>query len=299
MIAKPDAVVILSFDRPEMLALCLEHLAAASGVREKQILVCQDIKPHGPAPETIEEVCTVIQQAALDIQYTERRTNGVNNGENTVLALKAAHATGAERIFLIEDDVLVNPDFFSFCHRAFQQFEPMPVVCCRGLMNGLVDSRFANDPLAVCITQGSGFKQLAVAFERTNLGAFLQGMRPRPDAQFDGQMHGTFFITPFVQRARDIGRYSSIPLTGNEHESRPVGTLEEKIAEIRRRCLVEPVGPTDFIETPELVLRLDTRLRTPQPGFKLIRRVSNGRFSDSEHWVTEKLANEGECVVLL
>lgn len=290
MISKPDVVAILSFDRPEMLALCLERLAAASGIREKQVWVCQDIKPHGPAPETLREVQQVLRSIPLDIRYMERRTSGVNNGENSVLTLREAHATGAERIFFFEDDVLVNPDFFSFCHQALLQFKELPVVCCRGLTRGLVGSRFASDPLSVCITQGSSFKQLAVAFGRENLGTILRSVHP--DKTFDGQMEGAFFITPFVSRARDIGRYSSIPLDGNEKAPRPVGTLDEKIAEIKRRFLVEPVVPTKLIETPELVLRLDIRLRQPQAGFKLVRGISNGRFIDNEHWITEELAKE-------
>lgn len=298
---KPDVVAILSFDRPEMLALCLERLAAASGVHEKQIWVCQDTKPHGPAPETLREVQQVLRSIPLDVRYIEHRTSGVNNGENTVLSLREAHATGADRIFLIEDDTLVNPDFFAFCHQALRQFESLPVVCCRGLSSRIVTgSKFANDAFSVCISRG--FKQLACAFGREGQG-FLS-MRPRPDVAFDTRMEDAFVVVPFAARARDIGRYSSIPLPGNECGPRPVGTLEEKIAELRQRYAIKPVEPTSVIETPgmpKLVLRLDERLRQSQDGFKLVRRTLGDPRSPlvAEHWVTEKLANESNCVTLL
>lgn len=294
-----DTVIILSFDRPEMLTLCLERLAACDGICEKQVWVSQDTKPFEtsptPAPETLQEIQQVIQQAAFGVRYIQRETRGGNNGENTVLALREGHATGADRIFLIEDDVLVNRDLFSFCHRALQQFEPMPVVCCRGVARSLVGSKFADDPLSLHINN-SDFKQLAVAFGRDNLGTFLHGIHPRPDTQFDRQMEGTFSVIPFLARARDIGRYSSIHVNAaNEDEPRPLGTLEEKIAEIRRRYSVEPVEPTsvtEVAEMPELVLRLDTRRRVPQSGFKLIQRKENGRLIGEKHWTAENYADD-------
>ncbi len=286
-----DKIVILSFDRPELLALCLERLTAAPGICKKEIWVCQDRKMYpdlDPSPQILREIQDVAQR--FDAQYIENEyRTPKNNGMHTVLSLRRAYAAGANRIYLVEDDVLVSPDFFSFTDGALHQFSEMPVVCCRGITRGLISSKFSGDPLAVCITEGSGFKQLATAFEKKNLEDILRGIRPEYCEQFDRELEGTIFVAPFVARAFDIGRYSSIPGEANEQEARPTGTLEEKIAKIRCRHSIEPVASTNA-DAPEMnfTLALDTRLRQSQPGFVLMRQRQGGQLS--EYWIAEEYA---------
>ena len=122
-----DIVLIPAYMRPEYLALCLEHLAAAAGARDdKQYWVCQDMRHNDnnrymlPLQWTKE----VLDNSPLPVRYIQRKPHGWNgNSYNTMEAYKEAINTDVRYVYLVEEDVLVTPDFFRW-HEAVQAVEP-------------------------------------------------------------------------------------------------------------------------------------------------------------------------------
>jgi hypothetical protein len=92
-------VLIPAFDRPEMVWLCLDHLAECPEVR---------------AP--LEEFRTVVERfprLAVGLNRTPVHTYP-GNSYNVLTAYTEAYADGFAWIYLIEDDVLVRPEFFTW-----------------------------------------------------------------------------------------------------------------------------------------------------------------------------------------
>jgi hypothetical protein len=109
----PDVVIIPTYDRPEMLWLCLEYLAKSPQSSEVQIRVYVDahIGHSRPNKEEIEMVLGKFPQLSLQVGYRVAH-QFPGNSYNLLMAYKDAFETEAEFVFLIEDDVLISPTFF-------------------------------------------------------------------------------------------------------------------------------------------------------------------------------------------
>lgn len=121
-----DIVIVPTYFRPEYLQLCLEYLTKAEGIESKQIWIMHDHHEYDERTHAIEEQWNqeIIGEwrhyRGLDIQFKrglKHSTHG--NSRNVLEAYKAAFNTGANMIYLIEDDVFVTPDFFRW-HEAVQ-----------------------------------------------------------------------------------------------------------------------------------------------------------------------------------
>ena len=122
-----DIVLIPAYMRPEYLALCLEHLAAAPASRDdKQYWVCQDMRFEDDCRYGMQLRWTkeVLDNSPLPVRYIQRKPHGWNgNSYNTMEAYKEAYGTEARYVYLVEEDVLVTRDFFTW-HEAVQDAEP-------------------------------------------------------------------------------------------------------------------------------------------------------------------------------
>ena len=122
-----DIVLIPAYMRPEYLALCLEHLAAAAGARDdKQYWICQDMRHEDENRYRMPLLWTkeVLDNSPLPVRYIQRKSHGWNgNSYNTMEAYKEAYGTEARYVYLVEEDVLVTRDFFTW-HEAVQDAEP-------------------------------------------------------------------------------------------------------------------------------------------------------------------------------
>lgn len=120
-----DIVIVPSFYRPEYLALCLEAIANAQGGSEKEVWVGQDIHNNDQVwmQRDLPLVKQVVEQFAgkfRTILYVERPSHHyIGNPCNFLELYKAAYATDARYVYLIEDDVHIGPDFFQW-HEAVQ-----------------------------------------------------------------------------------------------------------------------------------------------------------------------------------
>jgi hypothetical protein len=112
-----DIVIITSYNRPDYLRLCLEYLSRAQGIADKEIWICVD-----RGRTLIREFYEVLVdfQKSLHIVTKFRPEHSYRgNSYNTLEAYKEAYQTDAKFIYLVEDDVLVQPDFFTW-HESVQ-----------------------------------------------------------------------------------------------------------------------------------------------------------------------------------
>lgn len=116
-----DVVIVPTFDRPELLHHCLQALAACEEIARMSVRVYLD----GRAPaRALHEVSDVLEAARDAGGYLASLGLTLNqdhpypgNSYNTLRAFKDAYDEGAERVYLVEDDVIVSTAFFSW-HRA-------------------------------------------------------------------------------------------------------------------------------------------------------------------------------------
>lgn len=114
--APQDIVIVPTYDRPEMLWLCLEYLSRCSGIKSVQIRIYVDA--HIGQPSMREEVAEVLDKFThLSIQVGYRYAHQFSgNSFNVLMAYKDAFETESKYVFLVEDDVLVRPEFLAW-HR--------------------------------------------------------------------------------------------------------------------------------------------------------------------------------------
>lgn len=115
-----DVVLVPAYNRPELLYLCLEHLSACPEIHDKEIWVrCES---RNLPDDFLRDNKSVAM--SFDVQFQMCRGHGYHgNSFNVLNAYKDAVESGASRIYLVEDDVLVSPDFFRW-HDAMLQRDP-------------------------------------------------------------------------------------------------------------------------------------------------------------------------------
>lgn len=113
-----DIVIVPAFDRPELLALTLERIMLCSeAFWDAEIRVYVD---YGAPLQEVQNV--IVQFAGFLSMKTVYRDKRHGRRGNTELALAEAADTTCRFVFLIEEDVLVTPDFFRW-HYAVQAAE--------------------------------------------------------------------------------------------------------------------------------------------------------------------------------
>jgi hypothetical protein len=122
-----DLVLVPSYFRPEYLYLTLEFLGKAEGGADKHVWVSQDAHFHdyterGAMFPQIETVCRNAGQYFQKLRYIQRQPHAyVGNPSNFLELYKEAHEQRDVRyVYLVEDDVLVAPDFFRW-HEAVHE----------------------------------------------------------------------------------------------------------------------------------------------------------------------------------
>jgi hypothetical protein len=118
-----DICLVPTFRRPEYLWLCLEQLEKCEGVQNLQIVITIDNHLRWSYDPEVLRVARAFA-TRLPLQITVRSAHHhEGNSTNVLLAYGEALAAGARHIFLVEDDILVLPDFFRW-HYAIQDREP-------------------------------------------------------------------------------------------------------------------------------------------------------------------------------
>jgi hypothetical protein len=163
-----DIVIVPTFSRPEMLWFCLERLAACPETPDLDIKVYVDAHSNVPLPDRRAELGRV-QSMFPWAQFTWRVPHTYDgNTFNVMMAYKEAYASGARHVYLVEDDVMVDPDFFAWHKKAHEQGTWFCSVASRCLK----DSSVWGDHQEYIVT--SGYASIGVCWPRENLKAVAE-----------------------------------------------------------------------------------------------------------------------------
>lgn len=167
-----DSIVIVpAYFRPEMLYLTLEKIYEAEGSDSKLIWVYHDRKY-----KDLEQFANELQDIETVIEYWKRafgnRLKAVmrlehgyyGNSYNILAAYAKAYQTDAKYVYLIEEDVLITPDFFTW-HQSVQDTDALCSIAGFCDRNGIQPTE---DFLS------SEYASLGVCWKRENLSAILE-----------------------------------------------------------------------------------------------------------------------------
>lgn len=266
-----DLVIVPTYDRPEFLSVCLQKLFQARGIENKDIWICKDNHAEvSQSTEILFQIAEIICSAkkicpAHSVHFIHRdyhKTYG--NSLNVLEAFRSAYESDARYIFLVEDDVLVLPDYFEWHEAAQEKFHPF--VSCAGRVNRSLNFAM-NGPevidesckdLNACVASGKAYGSWASCFKRENLSfvnlwtkhysVFCPGNEQ--DICIQSVMHQKkdFSIWPYVPRAFHMGWYSYHRTAGQRFN----GTLEEKV-----KALSAAVSDPEKIRSMALLQEID------------------------------------------
>jgi hypothetical protein len=238
--AAKNILIIPTYDRAELLYLCLDAIAMCRESSRLDIRVFQDshINDKDVDAQGRREVIDVVKKFHdLQITCITRPWHAyAGNSYNILTAYKDAATSKAEYVFMVEDDVIVSPDFFRYHY-----------------------ARLAAHPKAACSIGvrdpgHHGYASLGVAFPRETLhliaphceplyflrqrGYCAQTFRPSLyNAQFDCEqdgliariLEGRLVLWADVPVCQHIGWYGY----HRRKSQRPQGTLEERVMQTK------------------------------------------------------------------
>lgn len=253
-----DIVIVPTYYRPEYLSLCLEYLSKAKGIQNMEIWVCQDFREHDEHRHFIEEQWTaaVIDdwRTKLSIRFIRSAPHSYSgNTQNVMEAYKKAYETDAKFVYLVEDDVMVQPDFFQW-HMAIQEQEKFFCSVAYRCSRNQEARTDITDPNAY-FTTARDYASIGVCWRRENLSGIVKHAKLEYYNDLDGYMVKTFpgnrfgdcfaeqdglimrcmwdvagvTAWPYVPRCYHMGWYGYHRPNG----VRPNGHLEQKIAALR------------------------------------------------------------------
>lgn len=259
----PDIVLVPTFSRPEMLRVCLEHIAAC---KDPDIFVMVSVDYHaGKAPPPLEEIEEVVAllRKQLEIRISIRRPHPYpGNSYNILNAYGDAWLYASEFVFLVEDDVMVEPDFFSWSravHEGVPRSSPSSIgrlFCSVGVANrrsGKVRSKSDYASLGVCFRRQTlaaiidhactGYFQDMRGYCRRKFGALFDQEDVEQDGLILRVMGSVNGVSAWPDRrnpkARHVGWYGYHRPQGSAlngiNVPRPEGTLEERYRQVKER----------------------------------------------------------------
>lgn len=246
-----DILIIPTFSRPELLWLCLDHIAACHEAHDLAIRVCLDAHRNREGATAVEVLSVLAKFPQLTCVLTQRpRHDYIGNSYNVMTAYREAYESDAKFVFMVEDDILVAPDFFAW-HYAVQKASRC--FCSIGAINQRRAAP-ADDGSDYWLS-AQDYASWAVCFRRTELSPVIVHALPEYFSNmerylqkhlsghgFDGEyceQDGLIIrimgalkevsAWPFRARAQHIGWYGYHRLRSH----RPQGTLESRYMEVK------------------------------------------------------------------
>jgi hypothetical protein len=265
-------VIIPTYDRPEFLWLCLEHLLAADESSAKEIWLCEDIHADKPKSFTTQfEMLAVIRYFEKKFPFfrytaTMPHTN-YGNSYNLIHALAEAWAVKAPLTYIVEDDVLITRDFFKWNEMVAQCHGYSSWVSCAGRLNRSLNFELngryemdetCKDTNAIKRVPGA-YISWATCFPWKSLNDFIPqfsndtkfgpGVEQDMIIQTYMKTTGCWSIWPYVPRAYHMGWYSYH--RDSDKNSGLYGTLEQRV-EALRKIVVSPRRLREITVGPEI-----------------------------------------------
>jgi hypothetical protein len=256
-----DVILIPTYLRPEYLQICLEHLAnTKSTPTPKEFWVCADNRPNDEERWRMlldwqNEVLSA-WRGALPIKFVRGAKHQFNGNSFNVLESykKAYREEGVRNVYLVEDDVLVTPDFFTW-HEAVADVEPTALCSIAYRCSRNRDAHVGITDPGAYFTTARDYASIGVRWSRLHLGYVLEHAREEYYADQEGYIlkrfagnrfagdfseqdglimrvmweQRGFSVWPYVPRCYHMGWYGYHRPNGK----RPNGFLEQKVAAIR------------------------------------------------------------------
>ncbi len=255
-----DIILIPTYIRAEYLNVCLEHLANTIRTpSEKEFWVCQDFRQNDDHRYRIQMDWTkeVVERfrGPLDIK-TFRTPPHIypGNSFNVLESYKLAFSTDARYVYLVEDDVMVKPDFFQW-HEYINEVEPNAMCSIAYRCSRNHEARTDVVDPGAYFTTARDYASIGVCWKKENLlpviehctSAYyndLDGYMPKrfPGNRFNADFSeqdgiimrimwetNAFTVWPYVPRAYHMGWYGYHRANGK----RPDGFWEQKSGVIR------------------------------------------------------------------
>ena len=242
-----DIVLVPTYDRPEYLYVCLERLFAAEGIGDKRVLVFQDShEGDGVLGADAYAICE-----HFGAEFRSRPVhNYYGNSFNVLRALEEVYRGGAERVYLVEDDVFVTDDFFMWHDAIMTGAKENVFVSCASAIKGsleyaingpeVLDESVA-DPMAYHISTHA-YSSVGPCFHRRVLQLIVSNLCDQKtyDALAPGVEQdilikrlmrdvGGVSLWPYVPRVYHMGWYSYHRNCGLKFN----GTLAQKVEALR------------------------------------------------------------------
>jgi hypothetical protein len=236
-----------------MLMVCLENLIQkVRGIRDnKEVWIAEDVHADKPKSFTTQmEMLACIRFAqnefGRDFSYLATQPHTTyGNSYNVLSALQKAAQYAEGKVYLIEDDVLVTPDFFEWNDMVFNQYDAK--VVCAGRLNRSLNFRFNGpDAMDESIRDVNAVKKVvgaynswATCFSLSFMEMFkdsIDQFKMRPGFEQDTMIQDRMRICkiasiwPYVPRAYHMGWYSYHRTGG----FRPQGTLEQRVKDFQK-----------------------------------------------------------------
>lgn len=247
-------IIIPTYDRPEMLWLCLEKIFQAEKPDDYHIWVCEDV--HRDKTKSFE---TQVEYVAVlsyfkgvfgweHFQHVVTPAHGFyGNSYNVLRSLSLTiHIPDVRLVYLIEDDAMIVPDFFRFNEVAQEKFRPF--VICNGRINRSLnfhingpDAIDESRPVSSAVVRSTkAYMSWANSFDVEALEGFFDTNSASYGEFRPGYEQDMFFqnvirmkkldsIWPVVPRAFHVGWWSY-----HRSGQRPTGTLKERVEFLRR-----------------------------------------------------------------
>jgi len=201
-----DIVIVPVYHRVDYTALCLHSLLNARGMMDKTLYVPMDNHIDGPDSSRVRSLVRgMINNFRLRYWWivNEHRDSGYLNCTNQ--ALRLAYDAGAEKIYYIEDDVVVAPDFFEW-HDAVQADGDW---MCSSAWRRPEGQDKLHDPAVYYQVKFPTTISIGTCFKRDKLKIALQTHDWNPQ---DRMLNENWrCVMPYAQRCFHIGRISNHP----------------------------------------------------------------------------------------
>lgn len=185
--AMPDIVVVTCWCRPELLAVTLEYIQRAAHAEEHLYTFRPD---RGGTPEVLDVISSFRLPKVVTKVVHSYPGNTYNTLEGYRQVVGMAGQLRARLIYLIEEDVVIAPDFFDFHRRVQSEFgqEAFAVSACRN--QNWKGHLHVPDPEAVY--KFPRYQSLGVSFRPQVLRGVLAHAKPEYYSSMGDYLRRTF-----------------------------------------------------------------------------------------------------------
>jgi hypothetical protein len=257
-----DIVIVPSYYRADYLQCCLENILAADGGWDKEIWISNDAHPGDAERYKKEwgELHEVARKFTAEFEHFKFFSPAVHNYDgnsyNLLEAYRKAYSTDAPFVFLIEDDVLITPDFFRWHEEIQKRGEYLASVGWACIRNPKVPKEGGAGDY---VESSRDYSSIGVCWKRENLQVLVQHANPDyyrnpigylgrtfpnnvipPNkwTEQDGLIMRILLQTPdkykvawsILSRSHHVGIQGYHRLQGHKFQ----GTVQERAAEIRK-----------------------------------------------------------------